>query len=165
VAMQGNIIFGRDWKSIERFLQFNWNGELEQAVNKALKWGALFLVAEVRRRIDAGQYVENAPYTIAKKGHSRVLIDKGRMIKSLHQKQIRKLTYEIGFLKDQATSDGKSTLFKVIPILHEGGTFTVIDNRGRRVVIRIPPRPEFHHVRFLVTCGKIARCKRSSSPA
>lgn len=138
--LTGNITFSKDWDRLEKYLSYSWESELEAAMNKALKWGSLYILGEIRRRIDAGQYVANAPWTVKKKGFNRPLIDKGRMIRSLHAQKRGKLSHQVGFIRDQPTSDGKSTLFKVVPMLHEGATVTMV-LQGRLMTIRIPPRP------------------------
>lgn len=140
MTVLSNITYKGDWKKFEKFLSYSWGNELEASIAKATRMNALFLMAEIQRRIDKGMYTPNSPYTIERKGHDRVLIDKGRMIKSLSEHKITPMVREVGFLKDQKASRGNKTLFQIIPMLHDGHTFTIKTSGGTRT-IRIPPRP------------------------
>lgn len=146
-----DVKFKGDWSKFQSFLNYSWKNDLIRAVNIATKKGALKILSDIRDRIHKKQYVENRPSTLAGKDGDTPLIDKGTMIKALEiqlggdgksfiGKEIS--VYKVGFLKDQKTSDGRSTLFTVVPILHDGYTF----KSESGATFRVPPRPFLKNV-------------------
>lgn len=136
-----NITYSGDWKKFEQFLSYKWGSELKSAIGKATRMNTLYIIAEIQRRIEKGMYTPNSPYTIKRKGHDKVLIDKTRMIKSMSERRVAPMVREVGFLKNAKASRGNRMLFDVIPMLHDGHTFNVKVKGGGTRTIRIPPRP------------------------
>lgn len=146
-----SMIYGGDWDKLEKFLTYSWKNDLEAEVDKATKRGALRILSEIRKRIHDKRYTKNKLSTALNKGFTSVgastpLVDQGTLIrKALTYVSKGEMAWEVGVLKDMPTSDGRSKISEIVPILHEGGTVT--QKRGSKtVVIRIPPRPFLREV-------------------
>ena len=148
LAATAAIQYKGDWKAFEKFLDYKWGKELRDEINRATKKSCLYIISEVRRRIHNREYTENKPSTIRAKSSARTgggtqsdtpLIDQGTMVRALSFNMVAQMSYLVGFIKDQKTTDGRSTLFEVIPALHDGATITQ-SVKGKTRIIRIPPR-------------------------
>lgn len=137
---------GKDWKLFKKFVKFEWGTQLNQEMGRATGRAARMVLVEIRGRIRNREYAVNALSTAQRKGFKTAeqatpLVDHGKLIKeALLTTQIRPFTWEVGILKDMGMSRSGEPMTRIIPLLHDGGTFSVTNQRGKKVTIRIPPR-------------------------
>jgi hypothetical protein len=94
--------------------QFKLQREVRRAMHANVQMGR----AAVIRKIDSGAFAPNSALTVALKGSSKPLVDKGDLRRSIQGKVLSWKEGFIGVLR----SSGKSN---VAELLHEGGTIKV----------------------------------------
>lgn len=136
-----------DWKEFEKFLNFDWGVDLSREIGQATRRSAMYILAEIRKRIHDREYEVNTLSTAIRKGFTSVkestpLVDSSKMIReALATERLRKWTWEVGIIKDMPTDTNRMKMSELVPILHEGKTI----KRGNKTY-RIPPRPFLREV-------------------
>ena len=152
-----SLVFTGQWRLFRRL--FNgprFQAKLKVEVGKAGRTSAEALRGAIIKKIDDKTYAANSAFTIAMKGSSTPLVDKGDLRRSIRTKVISWNTAFVGVLA--RTRVGGKSMVNVGSILHDGATIRVTPKMrlwfaaqastlGMRplsastTVIRIPGRP------------------------
>lgn len=141
--MAGLVLIG-DWKKFESRLDARARARVLRASDMGTRRAALYLTGQVRKEIQSGSFKPDSPMTIALKGSTKPLIDKGRLYQSITNQRVRRAVYFIGInMQNQAYNIGK--------VLHDGVTikvtarmrrmFTLLWYVTKRAVERTAKRP------------------------
>jgi hypothetical protein len=119
---------------------------LEENFRKALRSACLDVVALIQEHIRTdGEYAENAPLTIARKGSSRPLIAKGDLVRAVAHRVESPWKAEVGVKR--ITKGGAN----IAAILHDGFTIDLSNPKYRKMRIFLAIMR-----RQLVMAGKLA---------
>ncbi len=119
----------KGWARLSSALSITSRKKVTKACDIAVERAALVAVKLLRAEIQQGTYERNADLTIAIKGSTKPLVDKGRLFQSIGHQRIKRGTYFVGVLKSKATRMGKSEggidYLNIARIIHDGATIPV----------------------------------------
>jgi len=114
--MQLRLVGG--WDKYIRKLSPVSQAKIRRASDLATRINALYMVREIRKRITAGNYIDNAEMTVEIKDSSKPLVDSGRLFQAVTHRRIAPSVYFVGVLR---TSKAYNTAL----IVHQGAEITV----------------------------------------
>lgn len=152
-----SITLNGEWDKARKILA-NMDARYEKAVKKALSRCGIYLVGQIKRGIrnqkpGGKQYEPLHPFTIARKGSSKAMIDDGDFLNAVTYRVTGNQVF-VGVLKTAKDSDGKPLVN--IAAVHEFGAEINVTDKMRgylhsiglhlkptTTVIKIPARPTF----------------------
>lgn len=114
--MQLKLVGG--WNKYIRKLSPASQVKIRRASDLATRINALYMVREIRKRVTAGDYTDNAAMTVEIKGSSKPLVDSGRLFQSVTHRRVASSVYFVGVLRS-------SKSYNTALIVHEGAEITV----------------------------------------
>lgn len=116
-----------DWRKFARAIDPDRLGPaLEANLKKATIVNAMYVIAEIRRRIKRRAYERNSALTVLIKRSSAPLVDDGDMFNAFTYQVINPTTVFVGILRTSRDSSGQN-LANVAELLHEGGAVQVTE--------------------------------------
>jgi len=122
--MAGSITKVGQWKLYMKLMSSaRFANKLKSEVKKATTANTLLVRTEIITRIDQGKYEPNRPITIAMKGSSLPLVDRGDLRRSIRTRQIDWSSGFVGVLA--ATKLRGKAMANIGEMLHEGFTIKI----------------------------------------
>lgn len=126
MARRGWVKLVGRWRELKALLNpRDFIKRLERNVGKATALNARLVAREMRQTIKRGVSPRNAPLTVALKGSSKTLVDRGELFKAITG---RKVSWDRGFAGVmRQIAGGDVETYNLATLLHEGATIAVSD--------------------------------------
>lgn len=119
----------------------SFQARLINRVGKATERVGLDAEREIKEDIAGGNFAKNSPITVAMKGSSRPLVDKGDLLKAINSRVLKWDQAVVGVLRSKQKRDsggrfkkgGGDNILNIAAVLHEGATITVTDRMRRYI--------------------------------
>lgn len=119
----------------------SFQARLISKVGKATARVGLDAEREIKEDIAGGNFAKNSPITVAMKGSSRPLVDKGDLLKAINSRVLKWDQAVVGVLRSKQKRDsggrfkkgGGDNILNIAAVLHEGATITVTDRMRRYI--------------------------------
>ena len=141
-AGMGLVLGGKDFRLFKKFLSYAWRKDMYNIMDMATGRVAKKIQSDIRQRVLGKVYTRNKQSTIDDKGGNDIpLVDTGGLIReAIQSRRLKQMSWEVGVIGKKPSRTTGASAETYVRVIHDGATFAV-NYYGRRVTIRIPPRP------------------------